>query len=32
VFPDANLLASLANGVVLVVGAGQTPLAAVELR
>jgi capsular exopolysaccharide synthesis family protein len=30
VFPDANLLASLANGVVLVVGAGQTPLAAVE--
>jgi Mrp family chromosome partitioning ATPase len=26
----ANLLASLANGVVLVVGAGQTPLAAVE--
>jgi capsular exopolysaccharide synthesis family protein len=30
VFPDAHLLASLANGVVLVVGAGQTPLAAVE--
>ncbi len=30
VFPDAHLLASLADGVVLVVGAGQTPLAAVE--
>jgi polysaccharide chain length determinant protein (PEP-CTERM system associated) len=30
VFPDAHLLASLANGIVLVVAAGQTPLAAVE--
>ncbi len=30
VFPDAHLLACLTNGVVLVVGAGQTPLAAVE--
>jgi polysaccharide chain length determinant protein (PEP-CTERM system associated) len=30
VFPDAHLLATLANGVVLVVGAGQTPLAAVD--
>ena len=30
VFPDAHLLAGLADGVVLVVGAGQTPLAAVE--
>jgi capsular exopolysaccharide synthesis family protein len=30
VFPDAHLLATLVNGVVLVVGAGQTPLAAVE--
>ena len=29
-FPDAHVLASLADGVVLVVGAGQTPLAAVE--
>jgi Mrp family chromosome partitioning ATPase len=30
VLPDAHLLANLANGVVLVVGAGQTPLADVE--
>ncbi|HEY6360345.1 MAG TPA: GNVR domain-containing protein [Vicinamibacterales bacterium] len=29
-FPDGHVLASLADGIIVVVGAGQTPLAAVE--